>query len=421
MIIHLGGTMKKKKKTENITVNASPEDFCNCQLCETERISNIIEKPTEKDNSIEQEKFGIYDYIKDNPSVLIALLSACAAFATFVAKVSVTNSMKTILSVWDFNLSYINFDNNTLLFSALTSFLYFLLICLATLWYQSCEKSMTPYKKHIFVVKKLIKRLYHERETTSSKNNKEDIEQIILSSKAHLKILTKECRILRFFSLVFSGIVMAFAVLLFQSVTTNLVGWKYWSAVALSIVLHFLVLKITVFFFRKSEYSKKKIRNEIKSKPIKTLSNSLPQSEENEHPFIRIYNSGIRSFFDNLTLLICAMLLIINSVFVCILPLLTTKQSDYKNDTYRIVSLEENTYVVILQDNNRYYLERAEIVTSTSSSDIYSEFAEDQTEAHPTVILNVFIDEQRVIISNDISYTQLKFDDVVKIQSKNAE
>ncbi len=395
--------MENKHKEEKILNSENPQEEGSV-TDSASYVEKIIEETEKRDN---QKKLSIYLYLKSNPTVLIALISACVAGATFIAKISAANSMKMVLMFWGFDLSYLNYENSSLLFSALMSFLYIMLIGFVSLWNQSCQQSLIPLKKHLYESKTLLKKMNSKKEHAKD-DEKNNIEQTIDSLCLIIKAGKRDFRFYESVSILITFIVTFFAVFLEQSVTNKTNGWKFWLSIFLMMIIQFASLKALTVFSGKTAFSKKKIKKQIQFNSTELSLNIKKQPICNiNHPLFQLHNEGVRSFFDNTSIILCAVLIMLNCIAVCIIPFANTKKYSWQNDTYRIVELGEESYVIVLQDNNRYYLERAEVAGKSDNA------PKDKDEQ----VLNVYINEQRVIETNDISYKQQTFDTVVKIES----
>lgn len=373
-----------------------------------DQIKKIVKDIEKHDN---QKRFSIYLYLKSNPTVLIALISACVAGATFIAKISAANSMKMVLMFWNFDLSYLNYENSSLLFSALMSFLYIMLIGFVSLWNQSCQQSLIPLKKHLYECKTLLKKLNFVKESTKD-DEKKSVEQLADILCSIIKTEKRELRFYESFSILITFILTFFAVFLEQSVTNKTNGLKFWISLLLMMLIQFACLRILTIISNRIAFSKKKIKKQIQVNPIELSQIIKEQPICNiNHPILQLSNEGVRSFFDNMSIILCAVLIILNSIAVCIIPFANTKKYSWQNDIYRIVEMDDRLYVIILQDKNRYYLERAEILGKSDNEE-----KTNTPSGNNEQVLNVYLDEQRVIETDDISYKQLTFGSIVKIE-----
>ena len=373
------------------------------------------------------QEYSIYNYLKSTPSILIALISAFVAFITFIARVASMNMMKTALSFWKFDLSYINYNNTSLWFSALALFLYSLMSGLILLWYQRCEKSMIPSKKVIYICKYLIKNVGIKAKKTHNSDEENQYNDHIVKVKSVMKKMKSEHRKFTLLSIIPTLVLISFINFLYLSATSKLSGFKYWIFLLIIIVFHMAYLKLLSIIFNNKELSKRKIKDICESDSFEKIDRILNQVNETDHPLMVLFSDGIRSFFDNIALILCILLIVLNSISVCTSSFISTKKDTWKSDVYRIVNLEEKNYVILLQDGDQYYLERAEIVTkeenveeselselNTVTDEVQEEIKDENKEKS---ILYIYLDEQRVIASDDISYTQYKFDDIVKVES----
>ena len=374
---------------------------------------------------MDKKEHSIFDYLKSSPSVLIALLSTFAAAITFVARIAVVNQMKTVLSFWKFDLSYLNYDNGKMLFSALATFIYSFLIGFVYFWYESCQRSLFPCRRFLFEQKNLLKRLEREKNTL-----KPDKQTILNKQIATINVIIKENKSYYWgiwvISMVITWPTIFFANFLHDSVKGTSLDWKFWVLNILVTLLQLGIIKLISVFFHKKDFSKKDIRKKYKHKAIKELLDEKNTLNKTLHPLIQLHFDGIRSFFSNSTIFLCAFCIFLNSIAVCVIPLFNTLKYTWKNEQYRIVTLDEIPYVIVLQDNNRYYLERAEIIEleennetdNTTDKTVISNT--EQKQPQEKTVLNVYLNEQRIVVLNDISYVQQRFDDIVKIESGDA-
>ena len=381
-----------------------------------------LESPNEaKDSETKKthNEYSIYDYLKSTPSVLIALISAFVAIATFVSKIAAANSMKTVLLFWQFDLSYLNYSDSSLLFTALMSFLFFVFMSFVNMCDQACQSFLIPCKADIYKNKLLYKII--NKEIGESKEKAELIDHL----KRVIKKLTTYYRKLWLFSSSFTVVLLFFALLLYMSVFSKSTGWAFWRSILVFLLIQLVVLKAVETFINSKDYSRRKIRDKYKLLKPGSIESSVINCTEEKHPIFRFHFEGIRPFFSNSAMLMCLILIVINCVFACVSPNISMKQFSWQKDTYRITYFEDKTYVIIMQDNDRYFLERAEICTleksdyhaKTGSTDKNEDDESENDDVPSKTVLNVFVNEQRVIQLSDITYMQRTFDDVVKIES----
>jgi hypothetical protein len=148
--------------------------------------------------------------------------------------------------------------------------------------------------------------------------------------------------------------------------------------------------------------NRKEIKNNIKLAIKEGKADKIAQSvsediRKNDYPLDVMAKKGIKSLFSNVTILVVLGMVVISG-FV---SLLTSTVFDYeriKNETnFKIVSIEEEQYVIIYHGKDKYYLEKAVITED-----------------------NITIDtrQQRIIAADDMEYTVQEFQSVIKLEGK---
>ena len=130
------------------------------------------------DISEDENQYSIYNYIKAHPGSLVIIFSSMVAVVTFFAQFTAFINNKNILEYWNIDSSYASWNSEGLLYSALASVVYVIVVSLLSTWFsKTCDAYLE--QKKLFVTSKLICKKYSK----DYKNYRKTLSQITLSAQ----------------------------------------------------------------------------------------------------------------------------------------------------------------------------------------------------------------------------------------------
>ena len=331
-----------------------------------------------KDNLKQTNEYSIYDYLKKTPSILIAGSSAVVATVTFLARLITNINIRKTLMFWNIDISNINTDNSALVFQSLMSIFYILLLVVTVISFDSIYKSYIPVKKCKFANKCLKKIL-------KNKNTKEfeEYKKYIKSNKKLRKTLnfSRFLKMIGVFILSFIGT----SLYIFTSSTEN----KYLIVVIfICSIIQFLLFAILSKI--SNPIHKKEIKNDCENGDyIKYIISECSYATEKKKP--------IREYFTNKNLALSTFQIIASCLFLFILLIFTPIKNISSSSNVQIASLNEQEYIVVYQDDEKFYMKEIEVV--------FNEDNESET-------LVIHKDKQKLLISDNIDIEIRKYDDI---------
>ena len=354
------------------------------------------------------ETYEIWNYLKSNTALLIAAMSALIAIMSFVISVIAHTRDMIYLYYWGIDPLFVSIKNNVVIYCFVAS----IFLCFSTSWSSwyisssfhssrhyfsavfGCQYAIKEAKNSSKARKELIEKL--SSDPAFVEENALDIEEIengdketlrlvqelnILVRKVHKKEIKKLflklalTSVLLFLSLVFCGFYLN------STALRVFIMWLYAVSLnAIAIVANYLLLKRRVVRrLEQSEDNKmeylKKIFRKIKKQKKKTYIHGLPNG----------------AF---LTLLVLLVSVICITAFA---ELPAARLSAQRIRKFRIYRDTQGVYAIIYQSDNKFIMEKASIREG-----------------------NIIIDtlQQRAVISDDISYEKMKFDNVILLPNE---
>ena len=117
--------------------------------------SNELIEIIEDENK--KNEYSIYEYLKNTPSVFIAVVSTIVAIVTFFAKYITLISARKELEYWGIEPTYASFGDESLVFPVVISIVYSFLTMLVTLLFTA------TYEAYLFDKKKYLLVKYYKR------------------------------------------------------------------------------------------------------------------------------------------------------------------------------------------------------------------------------------------------------------------
>lgn len=130
------------------------------------------------DISEDENQYSIYNYIKSHSGSLAIIFSSMVAVITFIAQFTAFINNKNILEYWNIDSSYASWNSKGLLYSALASVVYVIIVSLLSTWFsKTCDAYLE--QKKLFVTGKLICKKYSK----DYKNYRKTLSQITPSAQ----------------------------------------------------------------------------------------------------------------------------------------------------------------------------------------------------------------------------------------------
>ena len=357
------------------------------------------------DISEDENQYSIYNYIKAHPGSLAIIFSSMVAVVTFFAQFTAFINNKNILEYWNIDSSYASWNSEGLLYSALASVVYVIVVSLLSTWFsKTCDAYLE--QKKLFVTSKLICKKYSKdyknyrktlsQITPSAQLSKEKLNEMerkltqqednLNMTKGYIKKDFGKAKKTFIFNLLPNVFVLVILVIIRNFITTPQKDLLIGNIVTL--VVHIFTYWLLFLIVQSSVIKKKEIKKRIEVITPEDVANL--GEFKNEYPIQSLINKGNK--FSNISLI----LLIIQTFLVCtimIFSLTLLGGTEGSKKTFQIVDIDDQQYVVVFHEEGTYYLEKAIIHGDK---------------------LEVYTDEQRIITISDISFSVKTFDEVVK-------
>ena len=383
---------------ENQTPNNSNLDFS--------------QKNADKDVSEDENQYSIYNYVKSHPGSLAIIFSSMVAVITFFAQITAFINNKNALEYWNIDGSYALWNSNGLLYSALTSIVYVIVVSVLTTWFSKVCDAYLEHK-NLFVTCKLVYKRFNKQYKSDkafiysiaspksiSANKLEETKKHLEAQKENLKKLklytkriehkSKNTFILNLLPI--TGIFILLVVIKISITSSK----KDLFITALGIFIIQIIIYWLSFLIMQSVTIKKQKIKEMAEKVTSDYIESLGNFKK-EYPISSLLKKGGKitniSFVSQLlqTVILCLSL---------IFSLALIGGSEESKKTFQIVNIDNQQYVVVFHEEETYYLEKAVIDGDK---------------------LEVYTDNQRIITTSDISFSIKKFDEVVRKESGTSE
>ncbi len=366
----------------------------------------LIEKAASELKRISKSEYGIYDHFREHPSSILAVFTAAAAFVTFLSQLYSYLTLKNKLEYWDIDLAFLSMPNGNLLYSAIASIIFTLLISVITLWtVYTCEvylvrkKCLLTYKLLIKKLKKTVRSIGKnikgmEKSKVGTKEELDNIKKDQSFAKTELGELGKIQRTMQLTEIkeFFFNLLPIFIVIAVASLLVTLVAF---SAKKLLISASVMVVTILITFFvifcleSKSKVRKKEIKKLIAEKSVAEVVSTAKY--DNEYPIFSLFEN--RGKFKSSTFIITILGVVVSTVFFVITATITGISSEEARKDMYITHLGNESYAVVHIEDGKYFLLPAE---------------EDGG------VLTVSTETQRIISAEDITLEMNHYSDVIK-------
>ena len=370
--------------------------------------SNELIEIIEDENK--KNEYSIYEYLKNTPSVFIAVVSTIVAIVTFFAKYITLISARKELEYWGIEPTYASFGDESLVFPVVISIVYSFLTMLVTLLFTATYEAYLFDKKKYLLVKyyKRSQRKIAREMKKKCRNTNEDSEEKQYCEKYNLissiiKKLEKQSRKDLFINSIPIVILLLMNSFLFvQSNTLNSKG-EIWQNILGAFIIQIITLWILSLFSNRKVLNKKRLKEECTDATI--VMERIAKSECKEYPMLSFFTQGIKSFLNNTNISLVVIILLMNCFSVCITTYLRPIESE---NSIPITYVDDIQYAIVYQKGNQYFLEEAE-----------SEWQKDKSKLE--YVLKIYTNMQRIVTTDDLLINVFEYDDVEITRKKNAE
>jgi hypothetical protein len=314
------------------------------------------------------------------------------------------------LEYWGYNVSYASLGGDSLLYSAISSIVYGLILALSVMWFLKTSDVYLERKRYFLTVKYFLKK-QQKREKENLKmlksvvqSNYENVEQLeeiktsIINTNVGINNLHNSIKKERLFArltfiknlipILFLSALAAFVLSLMLTQDMEL-----WLSIICIFIIQLVTFVILYYIEQKSVFKKKQIRKRVETLEAKELLDSVKCKAEYPLENLRSENKGIK----NLTfVLLAAYILIICIVFVASFGY-SAKDNESKRKSFEIVSLNGDEYAVVHHNKDTYFLEKVKLNDEE---------------------LTIYINHQRIVDSSDVSFTVRTFDKIIRDDSE---
>lgn len=363
-------------------------------------MSTEIEIREEKQETFDIQKnneYSIYDYLKNNPSILITLVSAIVAIVTFFAKSIMTVSIKNELAFWEFDYRYFVLGNESLFLNAAAFLFFSVLSCFCEIWFLETYELCLSYKKielifyyRIILYKKSIKEIKKKMPWIGIVNRK-------ISRDNDYNKLYNDYRKAKFekgkYFIKHTTPILVILIII-DSVYAIIRSINY-SGISCIIIICLLAQSLTLFVLSK-EHEKKIIDKKIIKK--KCWDNEFMQEPkiivDSKTCFLNLlFSRGLRHILNDRVIISIVVIFFVSFLTIFISYGFTNTDPTATNKFYRITTVDNIEYAIVYQNNNQYFLEEIEIKDGKMPDG----------KNQKTIIIIIYADCQRIIISDDMS------------------
>ena len=277
------------------------------------------------ENNISEKKkynneYSIYDYLKNNTAILLAVISGIVAIVTFFAKYITFVSARKELAFWGFDISYATFGTESIIYTVIFSIVYSVFTSVILLIFSNIYEEYLPYEKCHVLLKIYIReknneikrtRKITERKLTvkQKKEIKQNFKDIRKNTKEIINCLSK--KFIFWWGLIF--ILICGNSILFVNVAIDYTNYNVLNVVGVLIILHLISLLVYKNILKNKALNTKEIKEECIEKEFLE---SLKEQTKREVHENTIFRSGIRAIMSNSTILYLVSLIVFNCFFV---------------------------------------------------------------------------------------------------------
>ena len=363
---------------------------------------------TDKENTekAQNNKYSIYDYLKNTPTVLIAAISALVAIVTFFAKFITLISSRRELIFWGFSSSYATFGSESIIYTVIFAILYSFLVTVTIMLFTYTYEAFIQHQKGCILAKLYLKeeKYNKKRNTKKSKRGKDiETEKACLERIGQIREVTKDVKILTrkkfLFSFFVIFIIICVSSLLFATVVENSIN-EIWMVAVTLLIFQLLSLWVNKIIIKKSTISKNELRKECKD--VNFVIKALKEQNHSEFSFDQMFRGGFRFILYNSNIILIVVTIVLNCITLSCGYALSKYNPIKSSNMFQTTMIEDIQYVIVYQDGEKYYLEESEV-----------KFEEIEGE-EPKKILVVYTNRQRIITCDDIVIEVEKYDDIIK-------
>lgn len=369
----------------------------------------IAESETEKtkETKTETNKHSIYDYLKENTAVLLAVVSAMVAIVTFFAKLVTLIFARKELAFWEISSSYATFGSESIIYTVILAIIFSCFITASSMLFSSTYEAYLQYKKFYLLAKYFLKKERHniKRIVKKSKNGKiTEVESFILENAELIKKSTKESKKLAykdlFFNLFFIFVIICINSILFAITTVSDAGSATWLVALALLIAQLFTLWLLKMLTKKTVIKK----NELKKKcnDADYIVKFYKEREQKEYPFNKIFKNGIRSVLSNSNIISIIVMIILNCFILSCSFTVTKSDPIERSKIFQTTTIDSIPYAIVYQDDEKYYLEEIKVEIEKAEGEESKE------------ILTVYTNRQRIISCDDIEIEVKKYDDIIK-------
>lgn len=360
-----------------------------------------------EETQTETNKHSIYDYLKENTAVLLAVVSAMVAIVTFFAKLVTLISARKELAFWEFNSSYATFGSESIVYTVILAIIFSCFITASSMLFSSTYEAYLQYKKFHLLAKYFLKKERHniKRIAKKSKNGKiTEVESFILENAELIKKSTKESKKLAykdlFFNLFFILLIICCNSVLFAITTVSDAGSDTWLVALALFIVQLFTLWLLKTLTKKAVIKKKELKE--KCNDADYIVKFFKEREHKEYPFNKIFKNGLRSVLSNSNIISIIVMIILNCFILSCSFTFTKIDPIERSKTFQITTIDSTPYAIVYQDDEKYYLEEIKVKVEQAEGE------------GPKEILIVYTNQQRIITSDDIKIEVKKYDDIIK-------
>lgn len=364
---------------------------------------------TEANENIQDKKnrYSIYEYLKANPSVFLAVMSAGIAIVTFFAKLVTLIAAKKELSFWEFEPSYATFGNDSIIYTIIFSIVYSCLITLSSLLFSYTYEAYLPRKKCHLMTKYILNQKSLKELNKKSKHqklNKQEEELLITINK--LKESTSKSKKIAFkdffFNLVLVLIISFCNSLLYAIVVDTNTNFNTWIIALVFLFAHLVILFIYKLLNDRRVIKRKEIKENCGNAEF--IIKSYEEVDSKEYPLYYIFKNGFSSVLSNSNIISTVIMILLSCFSLCCMYSLTTTDYADNSKSFQITTIDNVSYAIVYKDNKNYFLEEIKIDETENPSE------------HKTLI--VYTNCQRIITTDDILIRVEKFQEIKKEHKK---
>ena len=369
----------------------------------------ITERETEKveETQVKTNKHSIYDYLKENTALLLAVVSAMVAIVSFFAKLVTLISARKELAFWEFNSSYATFGGESIVYTVILAIIFSCFITASSTLFSSTYEAYLQQKKFHLLAKYFLKKEKHNLKRLAEKSKKgkaTELEVFVLENAELIKTSTKESKKSAykdlFFNLFFIFVIICCNSILFAITTVSDAGSDTWLVAFALFIVQLFTLWLLKTLTKKTVIKKKELKE--KCNDADYIVKFFKERKDKEYPFNKIFKNGLRSVLSNSNIISIIVMIILNCFILSCSFTFTKIDPIERSKTFQITTVDSTPYAIVYQDDEKYYLEEIKVEV-------------EQTEGEePKEILIVYTNRQRIITSDDIKIEVKKYDDIIK-------